>query len=159
MPELRDTVRIKSAYLKDDIVRRELDHYDADIALTPESKSAKMKILLMRNALREIRKIAAEAKAPLLLLIQPSAYDLTTNFPSSYKEMPRDFSEYDPARLTDALEEIAQSEKINSINLYDIFKSSVSNNLYFTDNTHWNDNGQALAAAVVGSYIQEKKLT
>lgn len=135
------------------------DHYDLDVASAPDSDSAKAKVKLMSAVLREAKARAAAGGIELLVVIQPSVIDMTTNFVISYKHLERKYPGYKRTNLTDALERICVENDIHRVNLYDIFLRNTPEKLYFRNDNHWNDRGQDLAAKETASYITSRILS
>ena len=66
----------KSSHQKDSYFG---DHYDLDIAIYPDTESSKTKIKLMNAVLKRAKTFADSKGIKLMILIQPSAIDLTKN--------------------------------------------------------------------------------
>jgi len=130
------------------------DHYDVDIAIDPFSESSREKTLLMTEVLKEANNIAKEKSVRFLVVIQPSATDLTIdNKRLSYKSLER-YSKYKRENLTKIVEDICISYKIKYINLFDIFLRNEPDTLFFTGiDNHWNDKGQEIAAQQTAHYL------
>lgn len=134
------------------------DHYDFDIALFPEAESAKTKIKLMSAVLNKAKAIANSKDVAFMVVIQPSAVDLTTNFKFSYEHLEK-YPGYKRTNLTDAVENICIANNINRVNLLGLFRNNHSEDLFFkSDSNHWNDRGQDLAAKETAEYIAQKML-
>ena len=63
------------------------DHYDFDLAVTPESPSARIKVRLMEGILKEIKQAGLKHNVRIIIQIQPSAIDLTQNHIISYNRL------------------------------------------------------------------------
>jgi hypothetical protein len=132
-----------------------VDHYDADLALEPLSDAAATKRALMSAVLAAAHEFANERGARFLLLIEPSSYDLTENIVPNHTHF-AEFRDYAPRNLTSTLETIAEDLSIDYINLFDAFTQAGASTLYFMGpDNHWNDAGQAVAAAIVASRLEE----
>ena len=131
------------------------DHYDIDIALDPKSESATTKVAIMESVLVEAHRVAQSKRLQLLVLIQPSWIDITTNDDDlDYRYLAK-YSSYDRERLTSIVEDICMRWGIHNINLFKTFSENDANKLYFQkNNNHWNDAGQDLAAREVARYIR-----
>lgn len=130
------------------------DHFDLDIAASPDAESSKIKIKLMENILREAKNLAAEKGVEFIVLIQPSVIDSTENFSFSYKDLQKKFPWYKRTNLTDAVDNICNKNDIHGINLFDIFQKNKPEELFFKGgNNHWNKRGQDVAAREVSAYI------
>lgn len=129
------------------------DHYDIDIALNPDQESSKTKIRLMEEVLKEANNVARMKGIKFLVLIQPSAIDLTKdNVALSYEYLQK-YPKYKKTNLTDAVDRICVSHNINSINLFKVFMENDPEDLFFRGDDHWNDQGQRLAAKETALYI------
>jgi lysophospholipase L1-like esterase len=126
------------------------DHYDADLALRPDSDSARYKRELLRAVLAGMRDTAAAARVPLLLLAVPDHRDLCTDCPQ--RAAARGHAGYRPAALTDGLEEAARAEGIPLLNLFGAFQERAES-LYHARDGHWNPEGQALAARLAAARV------
>jgi hypothetical protein len=130
------------------------DEYDIDVALKPDSMSARTKVELMESVLEEVWALSRADEIPLMVLIQPSVSDLTSLRPIHATHL-KIYPEYDPKRLTSLVEDICKRNGIPVLNLYDIFASHDPDRLYFSQDVHWNDAGQDLAASFTADYIQK----
>lgn len=130
------------------------DHYDIDIALNPEQESSKTKIRLMEEILKEANKMARMKGINFLVLIQPSAIDLTKdNYPLSYEYLQK-YPNYKRTNLTNAVEGMCVLHNIKSINLFNVFMENGPEDLFFKGiDGHWTDQGQQLAAKETALYI------
>ena len=128
------------------------DEYDADIAVSPESKGAARKIPLMGAVLRAISEEAARAKVPLVVLIIPAPEDNCPTFERHADSA--SFPTYARSRLTDTAERLSREAGITTINLWEPFLASNACTLYLgRGDNHWNAAGQALAARVVADTL------
>ncbi len=131
------------------------DFYDYDVALWPDEPASRLQVALMRAVLARGKEIAEAAGARLIVMIEPSARDLTTNARPNYTDYSR-YRNYRRRNLSDLAYEAATASGIETINLYDAFLANDPSSLYFRENdTHWNDAGQDLAARVVARYLEE----
>lgn len=123
------------------------DNYDMDVAAFPDSHAARVKVLLMEGVLKLAQEEAVRQNANLVLVILPSAIDITTNRSINRHDLER-FPGYKPTNLTDPLEHIAVKYHIPYLNLYPVYSGYYPNTLYFsgTFNDHWTDLGQEIAA-------------
>ena len=134
------------------------DHYDIDIALNPEQESSKIKIKLMEEVLKKANDFARSKNIEFLVLIQPSAIDLTKeNFILNYEYLQK-YPNYQRTNLTNAVEKICVSHNIKYINLFEVFKNSSPEQLYFRADNHWNDLGQDIAARETASLIYKREM-
>ena len=130
------------------------DYYDIDVAVAPESESARAKLSLLGAILREAKDTADAAGVALLVAIEPSRVDLTTLDPVNHESLREAYPSYDRQRLTRSIEELCHSEAIDVVNLYDAFSENSPDTLYFKgDDNHWNDAGQRLAAETIAPRV------
>lgn len=61
-------------------------------------------------------------------------------------------------RLSAIVDEICERLHISRVDLYPLFLRSDPDSLYFIDDGHWNDAGQALAARAVAARIHAESL-
>jgi hypothetical protein len=129
------------------------DHYDVDLALFPTSAAAKTKVGLMNAVLRRSREFADSKRVEFMIVIEPSAKDLTTNPELNYRQFSA-YPEYRRNTLSSLVEQICVANRIPYVNLYDPFLKNNAEKLYFRDfNNHWNDAGQDLAAQEAAKFI------
>lgn len=132
------------------------DHYDLDVALSPDAGSSKVKVKLMEEIIKRAKSAADSKGVHFLVLIQPSVVDLTRNFALSYEHL-QEYPGYRKANLTDAVKDICVLNNINYINLFDVFSENNPETLFFTGkNDHWNDQGQDIAAKETALRIMSK---
>jgi GDSL-like Lipase/Acylhydrolase family len=133
------------------------DHYEADIAVSPDAPSSRYKIKLMEGVILKIRQTAHSNGVPLVLMIIPAATDISDRF--EYQVDQNEHQQYKRSRLTDILETIAIKHKIKCLNLFPSFRENGANHFYlgFPDG-HWNDAGQRLAAELMTRLILEEKM-
>jgi SGNH hydrolase-like domain, acetyltransferase AlgX len=134
------------------------DHYDLDVALDPAASSSQLKIKLMAAVLARITKLVHDDEGrELLFIVQPSSYDISTNMPLNYTIL-RDLSpSYDRRNLTSTIEQVLDELGVWYISLFDrMLAVGTSDHYFMTDDNHWNDQGQALAAETVAEAIQTR---
>ncbi len=130
-----------------------LDQYDADIALTSDSASARYKVRLMDRLLGALGDVVRRHDVPLLLLAIPERIDL---YPPEIGVNREKYPHYDPTALTDAIASAASTHGLSCIDLFEPFLADAGADLYFRgSNNHWNDRGQAFAAKLVADRIRE----
>ncbi|NNE07002.1 MAG: hypothetical protein HKN20_00440 [Gemmatimonadetes bacterium] len=131
------------------------DHYDIDLALHPTSESALAKIALMEAILEKAAAVASSSGVEFVVLIQPSSRDMSTHLRPNYE----DFGEYENYRqdlLTSTIDAICDRLGIRRINLFPVFTENDPESLFFTtENDHWSDKGQDLAARETARYLLE----
>jgi hypothetical protein len=139
---------------RDDVVTNtRLDWYGADISLAPQSASARYKVALMAAVMRRIRDVAAANAVPLVFLFIPHPVDVTDRYDDWHFDRAR-YPHYDGRNQTLPLESAARSLAVPYVSLYDVFRASDANALYFHQgNEHWNAEGQRLAAQTMATYL------
>jgi len=134
------------------------DHYDIDVALFPDSGAAKEETRLMKAVLAKAKTVAEENKVRIVVVIQPSAVDLTKNYMINYNDL-KHFPQYDPRNLSASVVRACESIHLPFVNLFDIFVSRSPDTLFFKHgNNHWNDKGQTVAARAVADYVDSHHL-
>ena len=138
---------------RDSVVRNLFrDHYDADIAVAPESASARYKVALMGAVLRAIRDEAAARGVRLVVMVVPSAADACETY--EFRVNRARHPSYDPRRLTATAERLAADAGIPVVSLWDAFQRAGACALYFRfGDDHWNERAQALAATIVADEL------
>lgn len=130
------------------------DRYEFDLALDPTSESSRTKLSLMEAVLKEIGATADAFGLPVMVLVEPSASDLTDN----YEAEPNAFGAIDayrPTALTDAAEAAARAAGLPVLNLFEAFAAADPERLYFqVDDNHWNEAGQRLAAEEAAQFLR-----
>jgi hypothetical protein len=130
------------------------DHYDYDVALSPDTAAARMKIRLMQGILGLVHRLAESHHVRLVVLIEPSSMDLTRNLSPNYTDFLA-YQDYRPERLSRIIEGAAEMHGMDVINLYDVFSKNSPEHLYFADrDDHWNDSGQMLASRIVADHLK-----
>ena len=129
------------------------DYYDLDISLTPNSDSAKYKLRLMGTGLLEIVRQGQARGVPVVFVFIPADID-ACNERDLVRIDRSEFPAYRRSALTDALERIAERHSLHYLSLFQIFRDNGPDGLYFRGNeSHWNDQGQDLAAKRVAEYL------
>jgi len=133
------------------------DYYDADIALEPESPSARYKVALMEKVLIRLRDTTTRFGAELVLTILPSALDICDHY--DFRVDTARYPQYDRMRLSGLLETLAARNDIPYLNLWPRFRETDANRYYFHGgDNHWNDAGQAEAARLLAILIEDRGL-
>jgi lysophospholipase L1-like esterase len=142
----------------DSVVRTTFeDYWDADIALRPEAASSAYKIRLLRALLEHLRDFAESRRLGVVLVIIPTNIDACETTP--YGPPANKYPEFQRSKITDTFAAIARDAELPAIDLFQAFRANDPCSLYFrVDDDHWNDDGQALAAAVVGDEIVDRRL-
>lgn len=133
------------------------DHYDYDVALQPSSESARYKMRLMDKVIGRMAAAAEEARVPLLLVLLAAKVDiceLCSAAPFEAADL-RKYPEYRRSNIVDALARSAEAAGLPYVNLFDSYRDTGADKLYFVDDGHWNDEGQALAARLVAARVVE----
>jgi len=133
------------------------DYYDADIALQPESPSARYKIALMEQVLIRLRDAAAAAATRFVIVILPSPLDACDHY--YFQVNAAKYPQYDRERLSGLVQAMAMRNGIPYLNLMPAFRAGDANRFYFHGgDDHWNDAGQALAAGLLSDMIKNLQL-
>jgi lysophospholipase L1-like esterase len=143
-----------------DPVVRELmsDPYNADVSLLPDGASARYRIALMERIVEAIQEQARAHQLPLLLLLIPHPVDVAGSHDTLAVD-PERYPDYEPRAATSALERSARRLGLPFVNLFDPFEAHGAAALYFRSNDdHWNDRGQDVAAAIVAETLIESEL-
>ena len=136
------------------------DVYDADVAIQPNSESARYKVSLMRALLALWRDACHLKGVPLLAIVVPSAVDLDPSFQIHVD--PTLYSTYDPSRLNRTLAGLLAEAGIAHVDLFGLFRDNPTRPLFegFID-FHWNRSGQELAAREVapklGQFLRQPR--
>ena len=127
------------------------DSWDADIALRPNSPSARYKKALMKALLAEFRQIAAAEAVPLFLVVIPAAIDVVAKYDALSNRI-RHYEDYRSNALSQAVSEPARDLGIPSLDLFEAFSRAES--IYYRGgDDHWNASGQDLAAQLVADAL------
>lgn len=133
------------------------DYYDADIALQPDSPSARLKVTLMEKVLIKLRDTAAGAATSLVLLILPSPADACDHYDTAVNTARH--PQYDRSQLSGLVEGMAVRNGIPYLNLFHVLRTVDANRYYFHGgDNHWNDAGQAMAAQLLADMIKRRPL-
>jgi len=136
-----------------------VDHYDADLALGLDTEATRAKVTLMRSLFREVRRLERDTHVHVLVLIEPSVIDLTTNWTELSFEELAEFPAYRRDRLTSLVRALCDEAGLESLDLFDLFSDNSPNSLYFkAHDNHWNAKGQDLAARATARYIVDHYL-
>lgn len=134
------------------------DPYDADVALYPDSRAAKVKRALMTAVIGRAKSFADSRGIAFVVLIQPSSRDMTTYTEPNHVDY-TEYEAYKPTNLTDFAEQSARSVGAAFVNLFQPYADNDPDKLFWTDgDTHWNNEGQVLAARVVAEYLTSNGL-
>jgi hypothetical protein len=133
------------------------DSYDADISTNADADAALYKKRLMEQVVLRIKQTLDARGVPVVLLVIPCSIDLCPSGELSVDK--KIYTQYDPAALTNAVQEIAVAHDIKYLNLYDAFRANDPCRLHFNyPNGHWNERGQSLAADLMSQLIISNKL-
>jgi hypothetical protein len=131
--------------------------YDADIALQPDSVSARYKIALMEKVLVNLRDIADRAATKLAIVILPAALDVCDHY--DFRVNAQRYPQYDRSRLSSLVVAVASRNGIPYVNLFPELRAVDANLYYFHGgDNHWNDAGQAKAAQLLSELIEQRQL-
>lgn len=152
---------IKQSEIEFDVYRKKkprqashfADHYDIDIAIDPESDSARTKIMLMEKVLLQANKLASTKQAIFLVVVQPSVFDLTIDrFSFGYKDLEK-YEHYKQENLSKPFKQICEKHTLNCVHLVDFFLREGPDDLYRKNDNHWNDMGQRISAEATAEKI------
>lgn len=138
-----------------DKVVRELykDTYNADVSLTPESESARYKVLMMEQIIARMHLTAAAQHVPLLFVLIPSPVDIVAEHEAGEVDSVR-YPKYRRSALTDILEQTCQRNQFPAVNLFGPFWERGARELYLKGgDEHWNEHGQDFAAELVSNFV------
>lgn len=130
-----------------------VDGWDADVALRPDSPSARDKRARMAAILAELDRVLTRLDVPWALVVVPSPIDAT---PGHYgmRIDPGRYPAYHRRALTDAVATPARARGIPVLDLFDTLSGPDAASYYYTaGNDHWNARGQARAAAAAADWI------
>ncbi len=129
------------------------DHYDFDLALRPESDSAKLKLALMQAVLAAAQQYATEQGQAILFLVEPSSIDMTTNLAVNHQTLAQDPG-YDRRRLYDSIVAMLGLQHSRYLGLWDVFAAAGAERMYLrADNPHWSQQGMMTAAEATAKAI------
>jgi lysophospholipase L1-like esterase len=129
------------------------DGFDADIAVEPESASARLKAALMAGVLARIDSTARAHRVPWLLVVIPDPIDVAAaDFELQVDEVR--YPRYDPRRLTSLAVGAAEQLGVRYVDLYQPLTETGGERLFHRHgDNHWNAAGQAKAAVAVAHSI------
>lgn len=139
---------------QDPLVRElQVDHYDADVSLTPGCDSADYKVKLFRKIVERMKAVCSENSVELLLVIIPSPADMMEDYDFCSIDRAK-YPAYEPDAITAAMKEAAKFAGVPCVNLFDDFAASNPQQFYFrAGDNHWNDSGQQSAATTVAKSL------
>ena len=112
----------------------------------------------MRAVLRRIRDVVARSGVPLVFLFIPHPFDVTDHYDGWRIDRER-FPDYDGRNQTAPLEEAARALGVTFVSLYDAYRASDANSLYFHGgDDHWNAAGQRIAAEMMAEELVARGL-
>jgi hypothetical protein len=128
------------------------DHYEAAQAVTPDAPAARRTTALMRAVVRAMAREARDAGARVAFVVIPSVSDACARYPFHVDSVA--YPAYDRRRLTTHTTRLITEQGEEGIDLWDAFAASRPCELYWgRSDSHWNDEGQALAARVVADRL------
>lgn len=129
------------------------DGEDVDIAIAPESVTARHKVRLTAAVLRHLEEVVVASGARLAYVLIPPPGDLIPGY-DVYHVDPGAFPGYDPAHLHRAALEVLRPGGTPVVDLYGAFAAQEPASLYLhADDMHWSPQGQELAARVVADSV------
>lgn len=136
-----------------------VDPYSADVAFFPDSASATYKIRMLDAIIAAMGNLAEVNGVPLAIMVVPHPMDLLGGDHASGFVDPAEYASYDPARLTDTMEDLAQKNGLPVLNLFQTFQTGDVNSLFLKGgDDHWNGAGQALAAEAMAGFLTAQGL-
>lgn len=141
------------------------DIYDYHIALSPGSEAAVRAQALMTAIIRDAKRVSDTVNACLIVLIQPSEWDVATTGPVTYLDLQGYSAQYNRDYNRRNLVNIAMRAAVASgasyINLFDLYSEEniiAYNRTYIGHgNNHWNANGIQIAANALFNFIDENR--
>lgn len=135
-----------------------IDFYNADVALLPQSPSAGVRKQIMAAVLREIHDIAARHQVPLLGITVPHPMDVCEGYDSGRVDLVR-FPEYRRTNLTAAVAGAWAAAGVDAIDLFPVLQGDRCREYFLAGgDDHWSDAGQGVAARFVGDMVVQKGL-
>jgi hypothetical protein len=132
------------------------DHYDADVALEPDSPSALYKRALLAAVVGEMRRVAEASGARFLVVVIPARQDVCESFDLGWID-PERWSAWRRDALSGAMAEAALGAGAPCVELFEPFRAGGGCELYLHGgDSHWNERGQALAAELVAERIRRE---
>ena len=131
---------------------RDRDTWDADIALYPNWPSSQYKRQLMTLVLADLAATCQNAGVRIAAVVVPSAIDIG---PKSAIQVDREhYSDYEPRRLSRALEACATDAGIPTLDLTEVFLHNDPSSLFASpEDFHWNARAQALSAKACADFL------
>lgn len=129
------------------------DFYSADVSLTPDSESARYKVMLMNAVLGRVHQVAKRNGVPLAFLFIPHPADVSDSDEWGMSDR-KSYPNYDGRNLTAPLEVTARNLGVPFLNLFDLFFFHGAADLYLRGgDDHWNAAGQKLAAEALAEVL------
>lgn len=133
------------------------DAYDADVAIRPESPSARYKTRLLTAVLERLRDRCSDAGVGVVAVIVPSAVDVHPGF--AIRVDPGRYPTWSPSALTDAMHACARAAGIPALDLTDAFTAGETASLFVGgEDFHWSPRGMELAAKETAAWLAAKGL-
>lgn len=128
------------------------DHYDADVALEPDSPRARAKLALLGAVAARASELARERGVALTFMVIPSAIDVESAYDGGRVDAAA-HPQYRPDNLSRlATQQLAATGRA-VVNLYPVFKEAGGELYLRGGNDHWSARGQALAARAVAPSV------
>jgi len=133
------------------------DFYDYDVALDPTGESARAKLDLVSGIFGKLATFCSANQLPVVVVVQPSSRDLSTNLQPNYLELAEYSAEYTQRGLSDQIAEQSKMAGIATLNLFDSLAGQPDPNaLFFAGiNDHWNNEGQRVASKTTAEFLKE----
>ena len=134
-------------------VRFDSDRFNADVALEPESESARASVALFKALLKKMGELTRKSRTRLLTVGVPFVLDVCPDHAFGRIE-PSRYPDYRRARTTEIFAETARELQIPRVDLFPAFSPGNGCRWYFRSDDHWNASAQAAAASLVAKRIQ-----
>ena len=132
------------------------DHFDADIAVLPESESSRYKADLFRAVAAEMQAVHQARGVPLAGLVCPSPFSLCGPAHGGHVDRSQ-HPEFDPKAMSELTRAAAADADFPCLNLFDAFSAAGADDLYLkAPDNHWNDAGQKVAAEQSVAFLLEQ---
>jgi hypothetical protein len=142
----------------DVVTNTHVDSYSADVSLDPESPSARYKVRLMGEIMRQIRDRVAAADAALSVVVIPHPLDVCDEYDGVRVDTTK-YPAYRRDNLTRPLVETMRALGVDCVDLFTEFRAIDATTLFFHGgDDHWNAAGQRRAAAVVAAQLIDENL-
>ena len=133
------------------------DHSDADVRLTPNCEAARYKVELMSAVCRRIEELVKAGGGTLVFMIIPAAADVMDDYDRDVVSTD-DFPGYRRTNLVAALEAAVGDTQAPHLSLFEPFREDGGDLYHRGGDTHWNAEGQELAAEDMVRFLRESSI-